>query len=129
MVTVHTSPAGGATSYHVSSPYSRGIPHFRFTARDFNTPHEKWDAVGNGVYYGLFARSAGALSTWTRLGCATPTSASETQLPIVRSYCFTRDEFCQSEFPAGGAVHSSYQSSAAISDAWYFMRGFIFDNN
>ena len=88
---------------------------------------EAYNAAGSGAGNGLFARPAGALSSWTTLGYPTPETMTPVPVPIIRSYCYTGDRFCQVGLGSDAqAIHESYDSTAT-GDAFFFLRDFIFD--
>lgn len=90
---------------------------------------EPYNAAGSGAGDGAFPRAAGALSDWTRLGYPTPDTVTPVPVPIVKSYCFTGDRWCQKGLGQDAvAIHESYKNTVTV-EAWNFLRGFVFDSS
>jgi hypothetical protein len=118
---IETTPLDENARNHILSVAFFGDPTFR--------AGEAYNAEGSGTGDGLFPRPAGALSSWTRLGYPTPDTVTPVPVPIIRSYCFTGDRFCQKGLgPDAGEIHESYDSTVTA-DAYFFLRDFIFDNS
>ena len=119
---VGTPPLSQNARDHILSVALFGDPTYR--------AGEPYNAAGSGAANGLFARPAGELSSWTRLGYPTPDTMTPVPVPIIRSYCYTGDAFCQNAGLGDDAidVHESYDSTAT-GDAYFFLRDFIFDFN
>jgi hypothetical protein len=74
---------------------------------------------------GLFARTAGAFSSWTRLAYPSPAATQPVQMPIVRSYCFTGDRWCQKGTDSSAdSIHASYASRSTY-DGYAFIRSWL----
>ena len=86
---------------------------------------EKWDYNYQLLGQGVFHRTPGAFSSWTRQGWL-PGDTAPSQQTIVRSYCLANDMWCQGN--AGGAdVHANGYTSAVVSPGWTFMRNWMID--
>ncbi|WP_223360890.1 cutinase family protein [Leifsonia sp. ZF2019] len=85
---------------------------------------QPWNAAGSGTLDGMFPDPSGSLSDWTALQWNSDYSG-QTYQPIVRSWCFAGDAFCQGMWPEGMDIHASYASSEVPMDAWLFIKSWI----
>lgn len=91
---------------------------------------DRWNAPGAPTGNGTFGSSSWNLGGYQRQTYIPPDYRLD-YLPIVRSYCLSGDQFCQSNYTAAGAaIHASYVTNASIANAaWGFIRGWLTDNN
>ncbi|MBF4574778.1 cutinase family protein [Frondihabitans sp. VKM Ac-2883] len=113
------SPIASSDRHHITSVVFFGDPSYR--------AGEKYNSSASGRGNGLFARGAGALASWTRLAYPSATSSKPKQMPIIRSYCYTGDRWCQKGLGSNAdAIHSSYASRSTYA-AYAFMRAWNID--
>lgn len=91
---------------------------------------DRWNAPGSPTGNGTFGSNSWNLGGYQRQNYIPP-DYHLGYLPIVRSYCLSGDQFCQSNYTSAGAArHVSYGTNSAISTAaWGFIRGWLIDNN
>lgn len=116
------------TSNSLSSTAQRHINGVVLFGDPTYWPNERIDASGNGIEKGRLAdfRRQNAMDAWTGV-TVQPGSPNGGVIPLVRSFCFRQDLFCQ----VGGtseAVHQSYNNATTVSQAATFLRGFVFSS-
>ncbi|MFF9563835.1 cutinase family protein [Leifsonia sp. NPDC014704] len=91
---------------------------------------DPWNAPGSPTGNGTFGSSSWPLGAYQRQTYIPP-DYHLGYLPIVRSYCLSGDQFCQSNYTAAGAaIHGSYATNASIWNAALgFIYGWLTNNN
>ncbi|MDQ1545873.1 MAG: cutinase [Actinomycetota bacterium] len=119
---LETVPAlSSAALDHITSVLLFGDPRYR--------PGEAWDAAGDGIGGGILEAPTGQFVNNVHLTYLPPNYDTLEPSTYVQSYCFTGDEFCQSNFtPAGATIHGSYGASTVIGNAWVFFMNWVTDN-
>lgn len=91
-----------------------GEPTFR--------PHMSYNAPGAGTGFGLLGRtslSTNYLRDNYRVWGWGPGSTGQSWVPLIRSYCKTGDQFCQTGTGSNaGAIHNSYTSETVNARNW-----------
>lgn len=100
---VGVAPLSSTERARITSVVLFGDPTFR--------AGQAWNSNSSGTGNGLFARQANFFSSFTRLAYPSASATKPVQTPIVRSYCYAGDRWCQKGLGKDAdSIHESYRT-------------------